>query len=146
MCLFHADIANLNKLNKNFKSRYIYLYIFKLSSKIDFFGLDPGNLQFFNTQTLAHHLFVNNNCPALLWLEPSAVIEFFFWMPFFSQSSSDWSKMLKECWNRSANSLINIVYPWKLSCVEKQVSAHALLPVPPAPFVLNHTLSCALGQ
>ena len=67
-------------------------------------------------------------------------------MPFFSWSSSDWSKMLNEHWKRLVNSSINIVYPWTFSVIEKQMSAHALLPVLSLPFMLNRAVGSTRGK
>ena len=70
----------------------------------------------------------------------------FFRMSFFSRSGSNWTITQNERWKRSANSAVNVVYPWTLSGVKNQISARALLPVPPQPFVLNRKASSALGQ
>ena len=116
MCLFHADIINLNGLNKTLKYVHIYINLAKKSWSWKFV--------IFHTRTVAQRL-----CVSSPW-----------------RSGSNRLKTLNERFKKLASSAINIVYLLTLSGVEKQISAHKLLLVLPVPFMLNRMVTSALGQ
>ena len=120
MCLFDADITNLNKLNKLLNA-HLSMSINKLSNEIlilDIYDFPHRNLSVtsLHGKPLSSTFMTSTLC---------FNVKVFFWMPFFLQNGSDRSKILNESWKRLTNSAINIVCLWTLSSAEKQSSCIA---------------------